>query len=105
MIKKEMKITTKYNVILFCVLILFQTIKSALDYREEPTTLLDKLFNYDALIGTAVLIVLFICSALGCVWIVRSFWERFVSAIFQVRALTINESISILLIFAILSIS
>nr|WP_321260118.1 hypothetical protein [uncultured Pseudodesulfovibrio sp.] len=98
------KITTKYNAILFCALVIFQSIKSILEYKEEPATLLDAIFNHDALMGSATLILLFLFSSAVSVWIIQSFWEKFISPLFQIRALTLNEAISILLILAILSI-
>lgn len=98
------KITTKYNAILFCALVIFQSIKSILEYKEEPATLLDAIFNHDALMGSATLILLFLFSSAMSVWIIQSFWERFISPLFQIRALTLNEAISILLILTILSI-
>lgn len=101
--KAEAKITTKYNILLFFILIIFQSIISVFEYKEEQEMLVDKIFNYDVLIGSAIFIILFALSAVVGVWLIRSFWDRFVSQIFQVRALTVNEAISIILIISIFS--
>ena len=103
--EKNNVVTTKYNVVLFSIFVLFQTVVSFFEYKEEPATMMDRLFSYDALIGFVVLGVLFILSAIACIWVLRSFWQRLVVSMFGVRPLTINEAISILLVIAILTVS
>ena len=100
----EARITTKYNIVLFFVLMIFQSIVSVFEYKEEQEMLVDKIFNYDVLIGSAIFVIIFALSAVVGVWLIRSFWDRFVSQIFQVRALTVNEAISIILVISIFSI-
>jgi len=100
----ETRITTKYNILLFFVLIIFQSIVSVFEYKEEQDMLIDKIFNYDSVIGSAIFVILFALSAVVGVWLIRSFWDRFVSQIFQVRALTVNEAISVILIISIFSV-
>jgi hypothetical protein len=105
MVPKEKIITTKYNIILFIVILFFETIKSILEYKEEQDIIIDKLFNYDFFIGVVVVIVLFVASSTVGVLVIRSFWERFISQIFQIRILTINEAVSIMLVLWIVSIN
>ena len=97
-------VTTKYNIVLFLFFVVFQSIKEVMEYQDGSNTLIDSIFEHNPLTGTILLVVLFIVSAAVLVWVIRSFWDRFVARMFQVRPLTINESIAIMLVFALLTV-
>ncbi len=101
--ENKKNISIKYNVILFVVLVISQSIKAILEYKNDSSMLIDFVFEHNPLIGTLVLISIFIFSSVVFVWVVKSFWDRFVSRIFQVRPLTINEAIGAMLFLSIVS--
>lgn len=96
-------VSTKYNIILFSIYVVFQSIISILEYEDTNTTLLDRIFEQDFAIGVLILFFLFAVAVPISIWVVRSFWERFVSRLFHVRQITVNEAISIILVFMILT--
>ena len=100
----EKTVTTKYNIILFLLFVVFQSIKQVMEYKEDSNMLIDSIFEHNPLTGSILLVLLFIVSAAVLVWVIRSFWDRFVARMFQLRSLTINESISIMLVFALLTV-
>ena len=100
----EKTVTTKYNIILFIIFFVLQSVKEVMEYQEGSNTLIDSIFEHNPFTGTILLVVLFIASAAVLVWVIRSFWDRFVARMFQVRSLTINESIAIMLVFALLTV-
>lgn len=52
-----------------------------------------------------LMLVLFVMGAIVSVWVVRSFWERFVSGMLNVRQITIHEALSAVLVIMILTLN
>ncbi|WP_272699841.1 hypothetical protein [Desulfovibrio sp. Fe33] len=67
--------------------------------------LIDVLFDYDFLMGMGLMLVLFVMGAIISVWVVRSFWERVVSEVLNVRQITIHEALSAALVIMILTLN
>ncbi len=105
MLHKEKKITIGYNVVLFVIFLVFHAMNAVLEYKEEQYFFVDKLFDYDFVFGVSLFVILFFVSATIGVWVIRSFWGRFISNMFQIRALTVNEAVSIVLVLSILLIN
>ena len=101
--KNESLTSVQYNIGLLFVFILFQAGAAFFDHAEGPTTVFDVMFENDALMGWFVLLAIFLISAVICIILLRSFWARFVSPLFNVRGITINEAVSIVLILSIVT--
>ena len=98
-------VTPKYNIILFVIWLLFQFTVTLLSYKNEPKTLIDVIVDYNFLMGLGLLLAIFIIGAVLSVWLIVSFWERFVVDIFDVRQITAQEALSVVLVLSILSIN
>lgn len=98
-------ITTTYNLLLFVVWFLLQFTVSFLSYKQESNMLIDTIFDYNFLMGVGLMLTLFVLSAVIGVWVIRSFWERFVSHVFNVRPITVGEALSVVLVFLIFTVN
>jgi ribose/xylose/arabinose/galactoside ABC-type transport system permease subunit len=99
------KITPAYNIVLFVIWFIFQVTVTLLSYKNEPDMLIDVLFDYNVFMGVGLMLVIFTMGAILSVWLIMSFWERFISKIFNVRQITANEALSIVLVLSILTVS
>jgi hypothetical protein len=98
-------VTPTYTTALFVIWFVSKFTVSLLSYKNEPDMLIDVLFDYDFLMGMGLMLVLFVMGAIVSVWVVRSFWERFVSGMLNVRQITIHEALSAVLVIMILTLN
>lgn len=99
------RVTPAYNIVLFVIWFIFQVTVTLLSYKNEPDMLIDVLFDYNVFMGVGLMLVIFTMGAILSVWVIRSFWERFVSEVFNVRQITIHEALSAVLVIMILNVN
>ena len=96
-------ITIGFNIALFLYLLANNLIVSLFQSSKDEYVIWDKVYNWSPVIGFSGALMLLIGLILTGAILLKSFWNRFLSDVFNLRHLTFNESLSIVLIIAILS--
>ena len=100
-VKKHINIW--FNIFLLFVYLIDEVLYTVLSYKEEETTLYDIIFEQYP-IATSILSAAIVFASVAIItFIIKSFWDRFIRDIFQVRSINYQESFSLVLIFALIT--
>lgn len=101
---KPIKITKRFNVALFLYFGTSITINALFEPESKEKVPWDLLYDWSPLFAITVSALIAIILALWSAVLVRIFWNRLISDIFNIREISSDESLAIVLIIAILSI-
>lgn len=100
---KTKRITVGFNIVMF----IYISIAFAVEYLSTPETLTkapwELLFKNSPMISIALALITVLILLITGAYLIKIFWNRFISDVFKVRAITYDESLALVLIITVIS--
>jgi hypothetical protein len=95
---KNNRITIYFNLVLFIYFIIVTLADSFLLTPEMPKTPLDMIFETSPVLGIVLTLSILTVIIIGGSQLLKVFWNRFIIDVFNVRRITFQESLAVLLV-------
>ena len=97
-------ITLTFNIVLLLYLVFFACVNYAFEPISKSDVPWDLVYEWNPILAVGFVFLLIGISIFWGSKLIQYFWNRFLTDLFQIRAITFNESIAVFLILGIIGI-